>query len=88
MKTTRNAGGQLTKLMTDLKGKQADALYWSPAGWFVFLAGMKGYNGQLVLLDVDELNSYNGNCRAFRHGQTSFELLCGFWHLYFRFTYS
>ncbi|KAJ4815010.1 Eukaryotic translation initiation factor 3 subunit B [Rhynchospora pubera] len=31
--------------LTTLKAKQANALYWSPAGRFIVLAGLKGFNG-------------------------------------------
>ncbi|KAK4379539.1 hypothetical protein RND71_001401 [Anisodus tanguticus] len=48
--------GRVSKLTT-LKGKQANALYWSPGGRFIILAGMKGFNGQLEFFDVDELDT-------------------------------
>ncbi|XP_055817657.1 eukaryotic translation initiation factor 3 subunit B [Solanum dulcamara] len=48
--------GRVSKLTT-LKGKQANALYWSPGGRFIVLAGMKGFNGQLEFFDVDELDT-------------------------------
>lgn len=47
---------RVTKLTT-LKGKQANALYWSPSGRFIILAGLKGFNGQLEFYDVDELQT-------------------------------
>ncbi|XP_068659438.1 eukaryotic translation initiation factor 3 subunit B-like [Aristolochia californica] len=52
MKTAHNTG-RVQKLMT-LKGKQANALYWSPVGRFIILAGLKGLNGQLEFYNVDE----------------------------------
>ncbi|XP_077244921.1 eukaryotic translation initiation factor 3 subunit B-like [Tasmannia lanceolata] len=55
MKTTHHTG-RVSKLTT-LKGKQANALYWSPAGRFIILAGLKGFNGQLEFYNVDELET-------------------------------
>jgi translation initiation factor 3 subunit B len=43
--------------LTTLKAKQANALYWSPAGRFIVLAGLKGFNGQLEFYSVDELET-------------------------------
>jgi translation initiation factor 3 subunit B len=51
-----NNVGRVTKLTT-LKGKQANALYWSPIGRFCVLAGLKAYNGQLEFYNVDELET-------------------------------
>ncbi|GFP90453.1 eukaryotic translation initiation factor 3 subunit b [Phtheirospermum japonicum] len=48
--------GRVSKLTT-IKGKQANALYWSPAGRFIVLAGLKGFNGQLEFYNVDELET-------------------------------
>ncbi|KAK4410947.1 Eukaryotic translation initiation factor 3 subunit B [Sesamum angolense] len=48
--------GRVSKLTT-LKGKQANALYWSPSGRFIILAGLKGFNGQLEFYNVDELET-------------------------------
>ncbi|KAL0003545.1 hypothetical protein SO802_017326 [Lithocarpus litseifolius] len=45
------------KKLTTLKGKRANTLFWSPAGRFIILAGLKGYNGQLEFYDVDELET-------------------------------
>jgi translation initiation factor 3 subunit B len=45
------------KKLTTLKGKQANALFWSPAGRYIILAGLKGFNGQLEFYNVDELDS-------------------------------
>ncbi|KAL4201949.1 hypothetical protein AMTRI_Chr02g218500 [Amborella trichopoda] len=47
---------RVSKLAT-IKGKQANALYWSPAGRFIILAGLKGLNGQLEFYNVDELET-------------------------------
>ncbi|GAV76581.1 RRM_1 domain-containing protein/eIF2A domain-containing protein [Cephalotus follicularis] len=47
---------RVSKLAT-LKGKQANALFWSPTGRFVILAGLKGFNGQLEFFNVDELET-------------------------------
>ncbi|CAA2985342.1 eukaryotic translation initiation factor 3 subunit B-like [Olea europaea subsp. europaea] len=43
--------------LTTIKGKQANALYWSPAGRFIILAGLKGLNGQLEFFNVEELET-------------------------------
>ncbi|XP_059651708.1 eukaryotic translation initiation factor 3 subunit B-like [Cornus florida] len=55
MQSTHNTGRVLK--LTTLEGKQADALYWSPAGRFIILAGLKGFNGQLEFYNVDELET-------------------------------
>lgn len=47
---------KVKKLIT-LKGKQANALFWSPTGRFIILAGLKGLNGQLEFYNVDELET-------------------------------
>ncbi|XP_076951731.1 eukaryotic translation initiation factor 3 subunit B-like [Bidens hawaiensis] len=49
-------GGKVSKLTT-LKQKQANALFWSPGGRFIILAGLKGFNGQLEFFNVDELET-------------------------------
>lgn len=48
--------GRVSKLTT-LKGKQANALFWSPGGRFIILAGLKGFNGQLEFYNVDDLET-------------------------------
>lgn len=55
MKSGNNTG-RVSKLAT-LKGKQANALFWSPTGRFIILAGLKGLNGQLEFFDSDELET-------------------------------
>lgn len=55
MRTAQNTG-RFSKLTT-LKGKQANALFWSPAGRFIVLAGLKGFNGLLEFYNVDELET-------------------------------
>ncbi|XP_065850558.1 eukaryotic translation initiation factor 3 subunit B-like [Euphorbia lathyris] len=55
MRTAHNSG-RVSKLTT-LKGKQANALFWSPAGRYIILAGLKGFNGQLEFFNVDELET-------------------------------
>ncbi|KAF8379127.1 hypothetical protein HHK36_028556 [Tetracentron sinense] len=55
MRSAHNTG-RVSKLMT-IKGKQANALYWSPTGRFIILAGLKGFNGQLEFYNVDELET-------------------------------
>ncbi|KAM0950058.1 putative transcription factor WD40-like family [Dioscorea sansibarensis] len=55
MRSAQNAG-RVSKLVT-LKSKQANALYWSPGGHFILLAGLKGFNGQLEFYNVDELET-------------------------------
>ncbi|KAM0010303.1 putative transcription factor WD40-like family [Helianthus debilis subsp. tardiflorus] len=49
-------GGKVSKLTT-LKQKQANALFWSPSGHFIILAGLKGFNGQFEFYNVDELQT-------------------------------
>ncbi|KAF5743376.1 hypothetical protein HS088_TW09G01444 [Tripterygium wilfordii] len=53
---TAHHTGRISKLAT-LKGKQANALFWSPTGRFIILAGLRGFNGQLEFFDVDELET-------------------------------
>ncbi|KAK8445415.1 hypothetical protein SEVIR_9G321100v4 [Setaria viridis] len=53
---TANNTSRVSKLTT-LKAKQANALFWSPAGRFIVLAGLKGFNGQLEFYNVDELET-------------------------------
>ncbi|XP_074274818.1 eukaryotic translation initiation factor 3 subunit B-like isoform X2 [Silene latifolia] len=55
MKTTHHTS-RVSKLTT-LKAKQANALYWSPCGRYIILAGLKGFNGQLEFFNVDELET-------------------------------
>ncbi|CAJ2635764.1 eukaryotic translation initiation factor 3 subunit b-like protein [Trifolium pratense] len=55
MRTAQNTG-RVSKLTT-LKGKQANALFWSPVGRFIVLAGLKGLNGLLEFYDVDDLET-------------------------------
>ncbi|KAL8155139.1 hypothetical protein AgCh_000507 [Apium graveolens] len=55
MKSGTNTG-RVSKLTT-LKGKQANALFWSPGGRFIILAGLKGFNGQLEFYNVDDLET-------------------------------
>lgn len=43
--------------LTHLKQKGANALYWSPKGRFVVLAGLKNLNGQFEFFDAEELNT-------------------------------
>ncbi|KAF5175883.1 Eukaryotic translation initiation factor 3 subunit b [Thalictrum thalictroides] len=55
MRTSHNTG-RVSKLIT-LKGKPANALFWSPTGRFILLAGLRGFNGQLEFFNVDELET-------------------------------
>ena len=55
MRSGGNAG-QVSK-PTALKGKQANALFWSPAGRYIIFAGLKGFNGRLEFYNVDELET-------------------------------
>ncbi|VVB10278.1 unnamed protein product [Arabis nemorensis] len=55
MKTAQNTG-RVSKLGT-LKAKQANALFWSPTGKYIILAGLKGFNGPLEFFNVDELET-------------------------------
>lgn len=36
---------------------QVNALYWSPAGKFLVLAGLKNFNGQFEFFNVDDLET-------------------------------
>eukprot|EP00245_Coleochaete_scutata_P017412 TRINITY_DN8522_c0_g1_i1.p1 TRINITY_DN8522_c0_g1~~TRINITY_DN8522_c0_g1_i1.p1 ORF type:complete len:737 (-),score=206.49 TRINITY_DN8522_c0_g1_i1:368-2578(-) len=56
MKNPTAKTGKVTLLGT-LKGKQCNALYWSPQGRFIVLAGLKTYNGQLEFFNVDDLET-------------------------------
>ncbi|KAJ6361221.1 hypothetical protein OIU78_001793 [Salix suchowensis] len=55
MRSAHNTG-RVSKLTT-LKGKQANALFWSPSGHYLIIAGLKGFNGQLEFYNVDELET-------------------------------
>ncbi|EYU40305.1 hypothetical protein ABFS82_02G135200 [Erythranthe guttata] len=55
MRSATNTG-RVSKLAT-IKGKQANALFWSPTGRFIILAGLKTLNGQLEFYNVDELET-------------------------------
>ncbi|GAB2216124.1 hypothetical protein Droror1_Dr00023892 [Drosera rotundifolia] len=55
MRTAQNTG-RVSKLTT-LKNRHANALYWSPTGHYIVLAGLKGMNGQLEFYNVDELET-------------------------------
>lgn len=43
--------------LTTLRGKQANALFWSPGGRYVIFAGLRNFNGQLEFYNVDELET-------------------------------
>ncbi|GLJ05188.1 hypothetical protein SUGI_0013290 [Cryptomeria japonica] len=51
-----NNVGRVSKLAT-IKGRSANALFWSPIGRFIILAGLKTHNGQLEFYNVDELET-------------------------------
>ncbi|KAK3130438.1 hypothetical protein QOZ80_6BG0493420 [Eleusine coracana subsp. coracana] len=53
---TANSTGRVSKLTT-LRSKEANALYWSPAGHFIVLAGLRSFGGKLELYNVDELKT-------------------------------
>ncbi|KAJ4902960.1 Eukaryotic translation initiation factor 3 subunit B [Raphanus sativus] len=40
-----------------LKAKQANALFWSPTGKYIILAGLKSFNDQLEFFNVDEMET-------------------------------
>ncbi|KAJ8751673.1 hypothetical protein K2173_025835 [Erythroxylum novogranatense] len=44
-------------MKTAHNSQQANALFWSPAGHFIVLTGLKGFNGQLEFYNVDELET-------------------------------
>ncbi|XP_044947814.1 eukaryotic translation initiation factor 3 subunit B-like isoform X2 [Hordeum vulgare subsp. vulgare] len=43
--------------LTTLNGRQANALFWSPAGRFIVLAGLKDRNGQMEFYNLDDLET-------------------------------
>ena len=43
--------------MITLKGKTANAVYWSPTGRNLVLAGLKAMNGQLEFFNADEMET-------------------------------
>eukprot|EP00850_Spirogloea_muscicola_P016935 SM000141S00879 [mRNA] locus=s141:121775:136794:- [translate_table: standard] len=57
MKSATSTGVQRVVKLVTLKGKQANALYWSPQGKFLLIAGLKTLNGQLEFYNVDELET-------------------------------
>jgi len=42
-----SSGVQKVVKLTSLEARQANSLHWSPAGRFLLIAGLKGFNGQL-----------------------------------------
>ena len=52
-------GGKKVEELYTINGKQANHLYWSPAGNAVVLAGLNNINGQLEFWDVEEQMSTN-----------------------------
>jgi translation initiation factor 3 subunit B len=55
--TMRDGGGSKLKHLATLKGKSANAVFWSPAGRHLVLAGLKGLNGQLEFFSADEMET-------------------------------
>ncbi len=55
--TMRDGGGSKLKHLATLKGKSANAAFWSPAGRHLVLAGLKGLNGQLEFFSADEMET-------------------------------
>ncbi|GBG62798.1 hypothetical protein CBR_g32387 [Chara braunii] len=55
MKSPKNTGR--VTLLTTLKNRQVNTLYWSPQGKFIVLAGLKAHNGQLEFFNVDEVET-------------------------------
>ncbi len=55
--TMRADGGSKLKHLATLKGKSANAIFWSPAGRHLVLAGLKGLNGQLEFFSADEMET-------------------------------
>ena len=53
MAGSSKAGVSGVALACSLPGQQANALFWSPSGRFVLLAGLKNMNGQLSFVDAD-----------------------------------
>lgn len=52
-----SSGVQKVVKLTTLKARQANSLHWSPAGRFLLIAGLKGFNGQLEFFSVDDLET-------------------------------
>lgn len=52
-----SSGVQKVVKLTTLKARQANSLHWSPAGRFLLIAGLKGFNGQLEFFNVDDLET-------------------------------
>ncbi len=50
-------GASKLKHLATLKGKSANALFWSPAGRHLVLAGLRGLNGQLEFFSADEMET-------------------------------
>ena len=55
--TMRDGGGSKLKHLATFKGKSANAIFWSPAGRHLVLAGLKGLNGQLEFFSADEMET-------------------------------
>ncbi|CAA7016173.1 unnamed protein product [Microthlaspi erraticum] len=55
MKTAENLG-KVSKLIT-LEAKEADALFWSPRGMHIVLAGLKRFSGSLEFFSVDAMET-------------------------------
>ena len=55
--TMRDGANYKVKHLATLKGKTANALYWSPAGRNLVLAGLKAMNGQLEFFNADEMET-------------------------------
>lgn len=55
--TMRADGGSKLRHLGTLKGKSANAAYWSPSGHHLVLAGLKGLNGQLEFFSADEMET-------------------------------
>jgi len=51
--------GSQVKLLKTLEKKQANHLFWSPAGDFIVLAGLKNLNGVFEFFDVNEMETMN-----------------------------
>lgn len=55
--TMRADGGSKLKHLITLKSKSANAIFWSPQGRHLILAGLKGLNGQLEFFSADEMET-------------------------------
>ena len=54
MYSEKSTGVQKVSKLATLKGRTCNALFWSPMGKHIVMAGLKSMNGQLEFYNVDE----------------------------------